>query len=428
MIESERGVWRQWIWLLIAFAVCSAVIFGAGFALGQILSPGTRYPVGNTPVEQQDNFRVFWEAWHIVESDFYARESLDYKNMTYGAIEGMLKSLGDPFTTFVEPTQHRLEQDAYQGKFGGIGALMGTDEDGRIIISSLLEGAPAERAGLRAGDVVLAVDDTDIAGYSIEEAVILVRGPVGTTVRLRIERPGEPEPLVFEIVRQEIDLPTVNWRVLEDGIGYIQITMFSDATPRELRRALESLQGEDASSVVLDLRGNPGGLVNSAVAVTGEFLRGGLVLRERTSSDEETRYSAPLDGKAVDWPLVVLVDGGTASAAEIVAGAIQDYHRALLVGQRTFGKGSVQSIHELSDGSSVHVTIARWLTPNGHEINGQGLTPDVVVETKAEDLAAGRDLQLEEAISLLRTQGVSSSSRPFSDWAEFIPVMVGSYG
>lgn len=428
MVESERDVWRERIHLFVAFAILSATIFGAGFALGQWLSPSTRYPVGDTPAEQRDNFRVFWEAWHIVESDFYGRQSLDYKNMTYGAIEGMLESLGDPFTTFVEPTQHRLEQDAYQGKFGGIGALMGTDADGRVIISSLLDGGPAERAGLRAGDVVLAVDETDISGYSIEEAVILIRGPVGTTVRLRIERPGEPEPLVFEIVRQEIDLPTVNWRVLEDGIGYIQITMFSEATPQELRRALEGLRGESAGSVILDLRGNPGGLVDSAVAVTGEFLRGGLVLRERTSSNEETRYSAPLGGKAVDWRLVVLVDGGTASAAEIVAGAIQDYQRAPLVGRRTFGKGSVQSIHELSDGSSVHVTIARWLTPNGHEIDGHGLSPDVVVEAKAEDLAAGRDLQLEEAVSLLRTQGISLTSRLFLDWAGFVPMRVGVDG
>lgn len=338
---------------------------------------------------------LFWEAWDIVRADFVG-ELPDARTVAYGAIRGALATLNDPYSVFVEPQAHQRETEDLQGKFGGIGVTMQRDEQGRVVLNPMAD-APAMRAGVQPGDILTMVESTPItSSVSFEQIAALVRGPVGTPVTIQVQRGQPPLTHTFTIVREEIILPSVTWRLIEDKphIGYVALSRFSDRTNDELVRALRELRDRGALYLILDLRDNGGGLREAAIQVASQFLSDGVVMYQRRKSGEE---SLPVigGGVALDVPLVVLVNRGTASAAEIVAGALQDHNRARLIGEQTFGKGSVQHIYDLRDGSSVHVTTAEWLTPNRRQLRGQGLTPDVVV---TQDGGNGRDLQLEAAI------------------------------
>jgi len=383
----------------VALAITGLVIaaFAAGVGATWLMMRGR-----SASAEEATDFSVFWEAWHLVESHFFG-DLPDMQHMTWGAIRGALTTLDDPHTTFLEPQPRRREKEDLSGRFGGIGAAVSQDEEGRIVLDPMPD-LPAEKAGIQKGDILLQVDDTELTPeMTVDQAVSLIRGEIGTVVRLTLRREGQAEPIVFEIERQEIPSDSVEWRMLEEapGVGYIRIMLFSSRTAKELDKALAELKSRGATQLIVDLRGNGGGLFDSAIDVTSRFLADGAVVYQVEKDSQEQAFNARPGSGVETRPVVLLVDGGTASASEIVAGALQDRGRAILVGQRTYGKGSVQQVFDLSDGSSVHITASKWLTPNRRQIDGYGLAPDVEVPISDEDRNQGRDPQLERAIEEL---------------------------
>lgn len=376
---------------------------GAGFAF-------RNYVVADQPtVQEEDSLALYWEVWHRVEEQFYG-EIPQGRLSTYGAIRGALATLNDPYTLFIEPEPAAKEKEQLEGQFGGIGAFVQRDDQGRVILDPMPDQA-ADKAGLKKGDILVAVDGRPIKPeMATEEIVALIKGEVGTKVTITIERAGEAKPIDLTIERAVIESPSAQWRILEQAptVGYIQLVSFTERSNKELNKAFDELSTQGAKAYILDLRGNGGGLLETAVDVASQFLREGVVLREDRKSQGERVYDVRSGGKALDQPLVVLVNGGTASASEIVAGALQDYKRAALIGEKTFGKGSVQLIYELSDNSRLHVTVAKWFTPNHNAIDGKGLIPDIEVLIDDEDRANNRDPQLERAISYLQDNQASS--------------------
>ncbi len=368
--------------------------FGAGFAYSKLFTPAAP----ELPAE----FNTLGEVWELLSEDYVNNEALDPEELSRGAIEGMLEALGDPYTSYLE--SYQVAWSDLEGSFEGIGAIVSM-EDGELTVVSPIAGGPAERQGVRAGDKILEIDGEPISGMNLMEAVLKVRGDKGTTVTLLILHQGETTPVAIEIVREEIKLDSVYLDMLPDDIAHIRITHFAERTPDELTSALNDALQSGAWSIILDLRGNPGGLLDVVVDVVDEFLDGGIILY---AADDEgdiiEEWPASSGGLATDLPLIVLVDGGSASGSEVLAGALRDHERATLIGTITYGKGSVNILHELSDGSALYVTTARWLTPDLHLIEGVGLTPDIEVEITAEDIASGQDPQLESAIEYLQAQ------------------------
>ena len=380
---------------IITLMVLCSLLAGIG---GTWLVMHGRSPDNNEASE----FGVFWQAWHLIEDNFFG-DLPDMQHVTWGAIRGVIDTLDDPHTTFLEPQPRQREKEDLSGRFGGIGAYVSQAEDGSIILDPMPD-LPAAKAGVQQGDIVIQVDDTEVTPeMTVDELVTMVRGEVGTIVRLTLRRAGQTEPIVVEIERQEIPSPSVQWRMLEEaqGIGYMRIMLFSDRTNKEVQQALEEMEAAGMTHLILDLRGNGGGLFDAAIDVSSTFLSDGVVVYQVESDGSEKAYDVRGGFKAGDWPMVLLVDGGTASASEIVAGALQDHARAILIGQTTYGKGSVQHVFDLSDGSSVHITAAKWLTPDRRQIDGQGLVPDEEIVTTDEDRAQERDPQLERAIEVL---------------------------
>ncbi len=397
-VRVVQGLCKVLAMMVLAIIIVS-VAFLSGFGAGFTLAPARSAPaVGEEPPE----FAVFWEAWHLIENEFYG-ELPTMQEVTYGAIRGMLMALGDHDTTFTDPKHAAIMREDITGSFEGIGAIVNMLPNGRLVIVEPLPGRPAARAGLQRGDLVIKVDDTPIQNMTLTEAVSLIRGPAGTTVRLTILRKGVREPFEVTIVRERIELEVVESRMLEDGIAYVKLIEFNAKATQELKEALRGLMAQNPKGLILDLRSNPGGYLQTSVEVAGQFLDEGLVLTERGKGGLEKKYPVEGGGLATEVPLVVLVNVGSASASEIVAGAIQDSGRGILIGERTFGKGSVQLPHTLSDGSELRITIARWFTPKGREIQGVGIIPDIEVEMTQEDLEAGRDPQLERAVEYLLT-------------------------
>jgi carboxyl-terminal processing protease len=377
--------------------------FAAGFLVHDILAART----GRAYAEvQTEEFSIFWEAWGRVEQSFIG-ELPSPTQVAYGAIRGAITELNDSYTIFVEPPAREQERDSLRGNFGGVGANLQRTEAGDLILLPI-PGNPAEAAGILDNDILLAVDGQEITPeMTLDAIVLLVRGEEGTKVTLTVLHTGADRPVDITVTRAIILLPSVTFRVLaEDAtIGYIQLTRFSGESGREVREALESLQEQGVEKLILDLRHNGGGLLDAAVEVSDHFLDEGPVLYQISRSDEEKTFLSTGDTLASDMLLVVLVDEATASASEIVAGALQDRNRAVLIGRTTFGKGSVQLVYDLSDGSSIHVTSARWYTPDRQQIDGQGIEPDILVELSPEDVAAGQDFDLAQAVSYLQSQG-----------------------
>ena len=387
--------------VLLAFVVTALLLTSSAYFSGY----GTALLVRPTPPQTVlppigDEFRVFWEAWRIVQEEFYGGP-MESSVLTYGAIRGAIASLGDPFTWFADPQEAERIKEAASGRYSGIGAVVNEDEAGLVIIVHPFEGGPADLAGLLAGDLVTAVDGRDTRDLSLEQAVSLIRGPSGTSVRLVIQREGVEQPFEVEIVRAQIEIPSVEYEVLEQGIAYLKLNDFRDTAPAEVRAALAALQAQEPSSLILDLRDNPGGLLSSSIEIGSEFIAEGVIALEKGSNGFEETLVSRGNGLATEIPLIVLVNGGSASASEIVAGAIRDHERGILVGEPTLGKGAVQDPVDLSDGSHFRLTTAHWFTPNGQLIQGEGLAPDIVVPLTEEDLANDRDPQLEEAVNQL---------------------------
>ncbi|MFQ5612307.1 MAG: S41 family peptidase [Anaerolineae bacterium] len=366
---------------------------------GPAASAPTQVIINSDDIPQE--FGVFWEAWNFIEQEFYGEIPTD-QTRVYGAVRGMVNSFGDENTAFIDPTRAAIMQEDVSGAFEGIGASVRLDDSGRLVIAEPFIGRPAAKAGLQRGDIVLEVDGQSLQGYSLYEAVLLIRGPAGSTVTLLIFRTGIDEPFEVDIIRERIEIEIVESRLLEGNIGYAHLSDFSHGASGKLKTAYDELIDQGAETLILDLRNNPGGLLSESVAVSSLFLDGENVLIERLKSDQEKIYQARGPQVDTDIPLVVLINRGSASASEIVAGALKEHHRAILLGEQSFGKGTVQLPHTLSDGSEIRVTIAEWLTPNGNQIHKEGIVPDIIVDFTQEDFVEGRDPQLERAIEYIQ--------------------------
>ena len=363
-----------------------------------------------TPNELEALFQPFWEAWNIVHEDF-VDQPVDDVILMQGAIRGMMNALGDKHSSYMDPKTYEDANAGLAGEYEGIGAWVDTTTDYLTIISPI-PGSPADKAGMKPGDMIIAIDGEDVTDFDAELVRQRVLGPAGTTVVLTVAREGESEPLDFSITREKIVIKSASGEMLENGIGYIQITTFGDKTTPELRATLAELMVQNPKGLVIDLRNNGGGYLQTSVEVASEFIGEGVILYEQYGDGERTIYRALEDGQATEIPLVVLINEGTASASEIVAGAIQDYGRGKLIGVTSFGKGSVQNWVPLSNAQgAIRVTIAKWLTPNERTISGEGLQPDVEIEFTNEDFEANLDPQLDKAIEVLLTEINGSASQ-----------------
>lgn len=392
---------------LVVALLLSAMMFAAGYALAtwQASDP-TRQ--AHTPDSLAQTFAPFWETWNLVHDEYY-RQPVSDTLLVRGAIQGMLQSLGDAHTGYMPPNQFNIATSDMQGQLEGIGAEVDS-RNGELTIVAPLPDSPAEQAGLQPGDVIVTVDGREVTGMPLLDAIMLVRGPAGTTVRLEIRRTGHDKLLQFDIVRARIQLVSVTSRLLDGGYAYVRISTFGDRTTEELRQALQKLLAQNPKGLVLDLRGNPGGNLYTALDVASQFIKDGPIMIEEWGDGRRKTFNADGRGLATDVPLTVLVDQGSASASEIVAGAIQDRGRGRLVGQKTFGKGTVQDWRALDEGRNggVRITIARWLTPSGRWVHETGLTPDILAIRSPEDIQAGRDPQLEAALDYLKLLSHSS--------------------
>jgi carboxyl-terminal processing protease len=374
------------------------LLIEAGFVAGLLLAP-TLLPVSPLKLGGSSPTGLYGEAWDAAERSFYGQVPSETVR-TYGAIRGMLQAYNDPYTSFFEPPATQQQSQQLAGKFGGIGSTVRRETDGRIVLSPFPD-RPAAQAGVQDGDVLVKVDAQAITPDMTFDVISqLLRGEVGTPVTIGVLR--ETQALTFTITRAEISVPSVTWRVLGEApsIGYVAISIFAQPTSDELVRAIDDLRSKGATKLILDLRDNGGGLLDSAIDVSSQFVDGLVVIEARRTGGDRN-FNADSSGAARDLPIAVLVNGNTASASEIVAGAIQDRQRGNLIGDQTYGKGSVQNILPLSDGSSLHVTVAQWLTPSRRQITGKGLTPDVLVGRSPDDVNAGRDPQLAKAIEEL---------------------------
>jgi len=361
----------------------------------------TPVPIPTPSNEDEKTFQLFWEVWDLVQRHFYG-ELPDMQELTYAAIHGMLRTLGDDYTAFIEPSVAAIISEDATGEFEGIGAFVGMDEEGKVEIVEPFDDGPAEQAGIRAGDRVIEVDGVSIVGVTLYEAIGLIRGPEGTEVTLLIEREGVAEPFEVTVTRARLEIAITGVEMRDDGIGYIRLYDFSATAGARVEEGLEELLAQDPQAIIFDLRGNPGGWLDQAVDVADLFLDDGAILIERWSDGREKSFEAHPGDVGEDVPLVVLVDRGSASAAEIVAGALQDRERAILIGELTFGKGSVQRPFTLSDGSELRVTAALWFTPNDRAIHGDGLAPDIEVPWPEEEVEPDVDPQLERAVEYIR--------------------------
>ncbi len=324
--------------------------------------------------------------------------------LTDGAIRGMLNSLGDQFTQYVEPKLAQVMEDDMSGSFDGVGATIKQTSRGEIQIVRVYPGMPADKAGVVAGDTIESVNDQRVVGMGTNEVVALLRGPRGTQVKLSLHRDNKPKPFTLSITRDRIEIQLVTSKMVGDGkIGYVSLNEFSRPASEKLEKDIKALLEKKPKALILDLRDNPGGLLQQAVEVGDIFLKEGPYVIERDFAGKKSTLSTSNDGIAQDIPLVVLVNNGSASASEIVAGALQDYGRAKLIGQTTFGKGSVQSTQRLSNGGQLRITIQHWFTPKDRGIHGSGIAPDYVVENTPEDAKANRDSQLDAAVAYLLT-------------------------
>jgi carboxyl-terminal processing protease len=343
---------------------------------------------------------LFSEAWGLLQKQFYG-ELPAGKEVTYDAIRGVVDRLGDQHTAFIDPQHAALFNADMEGHFEGIGARVDLAEGGGVELKYLFAGQPAEKAGLKVGDVIMKIDGQDVTKMDLTEAISLIRGPRGSEVVLTIKRADQPEQDV-KVVRDQIEIPVVETKTLADGrVAYIALSEFSSVAPDRLAKALKETLASKPTGLILDLRGNPGGLLDAAVRIGSYFVPDGNILIERSKDGSERVYQREGRYLLGDTPLVVLVDGGSASASEIVAGAIQDAGTGVLVGEKTYGKGSVQLPNTLSDGSQLRVTVAHWFTPKDRQIHEVGLAPDIAVPFTKEDAAAKRDPQLDRAVEYL---------------------------
>lgn len=354
------------------------------------------------PPEEVD-FSLFWETWAKIQEKFVNPEKIDTQEMIYGAISGMVKSLDDPYTIFLDPEDAKRFEEDVKGKFEGVGMEIGIREEQLTVIAPL-EGTPAQKAGLRAGDRVIKVGDTYTRDVTIDEAVNLIRGPKGTEVVLTIYREEWEETKEIKIVRGVIEIPSLEWELKEGDIAYIKLYQFSEKANVDFRKAAVEILDSKADRIILDLRNNPGGYLEVAQDIAGWFVERGevVVIEDFGQGKEKKEYKAGGNPKFLEYPVVVLINQGSASGSEILAGALRDNRGIKIIGEQSFGKGSVQELEKLQGGSSLKITVAKWLTPNGQLITDIGLEPDIIVEITKEDYDKELDPQLDKAIEIIK--------------------------
>ena len=388
-------------------AVGAALAIAVNYGLeSTLLAPEEVAP---PPSRLPPEFDRLGEAWELLEREHIDRQTLDATALSNGAIRGMLEALNDPYASFLNRERFEEEESKIQGVFEGIGAQVGM-KDNLLTVIAPLPDTPAEKAGILPGDVILAVDGESTENLSLQEAVSRIRGERGTTVQLLVRHAADDQPVLIPIIRGVIPLETVRFRMLPDGIGHLQISSFASNTNENVREALQEFRSAGGRGLVVDLRYNPGGLLGVVVDVTSQFLDDGLVTYELDGQGNRREWKVSDGGGAQDIPMVVLVNQYSASASEVFAGAILDHQRAPVIGETTFGKGSVNTRHRLSDGSGIYYTIARWYTPNGTLIEGAGVAPLVQVEQLPDQEG---DPQLEQAIELLGRQAPANASQQY---------------
>lgn len=361
------------------------------------------------------DFNLFWQVWDKLHKDYYAKEKLDPEKLVYGAIKGMVEAAGDPYTAFLPPSDQKRTQDDLLGSFEGVGIQIGFKGTQMAVIAPLKD-SPAEQAGVQGGDYILAIKDEQkgfdkgTIGMNLPEAVDAIRGPSGSPVTLTLLRAGVDKPIEVSLTRKRIDVPSVLLSYVEDKdlpgaglsadrrIAHLKLLTFGGETQKEWERLVNEINRQNVQAVVFDLRNNTGGYLSGAVYIASEFLKSGTVVIQENASGERTRLEVDRRGKLIDIPIIVLINKGSASASEIVAGALRDNKRAKLVGQTSFGKGTIQGAEELSGGAGLHITTARWLTPNGTWVHDKGLEPDFTVEDKTD---THQDEQLQKAVEMV---------------------------
>ncbi len=388
----------------LASPLRTQLLFAAALIAGVAFVGGVWFADQMDSPHNTDEFDLFWQSWTILEDEYYYELPAD-QALIYGAAQGLLSAAGDRYTFFAPPQAAAYDRQTLAGEFGGIGAYVGLDADGQLTITALFSGFPAKEAGLLAQDVIEEVDGVSIAGWTLEAAVGRLRGKVDSQVTLAVYRPADGSRFTVTITRARVELPTVITDTL-GSFGYVRLYTFNDRATELLEAEIETLIEQGVTGLILDLRGNPGGLLDQAVSVSDLFLDEGVIVTQQDRKGRRSTYRSQAGQIAEDIPLVVLIDGGSASASEVVAGALQDRGRAALIGQPSFGKGSVQHVHDLPGGSQVHVTVALWFTPDETPIQDQGLIPDVTVDDSA---AAAEDDPFTAAALAYLTQSADSA-------------------
>ncbi|MEK7506129.1 MAG: S41 family peptidase [Patescibacteria group bacterium] len=394
---------RKTLALGLIAVVLAGGIFYAGFNVGSIQKVGG-LALENSTSSLAANPEVLWEAINLIKENYVSAKDVTDKDLIYGAVAGAVGALKDPYSVFFNPSDAEKFSQDLNGSFGGVGMEIGI-KNSQLVVIAPLKGNPAEKAGFKPGDMILKIDDTFTNDMDTTAAVKIIRGEPGTKVKLLMMREGWKEPKEFEITRAIIEVPTLDWEMKEGNIAYIQLYNFnSNAGSLFYNSALSTLIS-GAKGVVLDLRNNPGGFLDISIEIAGWFTnRGEPVVREKFRSGEENVMRSNGPSALVNLPVVVLVNGGSASASEILAGALQDVRKIKLVGEKTFGKGSVQEIENLKDGSTLKITIAEWLTPNGRHINKLGIIPDVVVKMPDDGIINKKDPQLDKALEIIKQE------------------------
>jgi len=398
--------------LLIASVV--VLLFGTGYKLGEYKSLSGKNPTVATNSKNID-FTMFWKVWDMIEKKYVDKKKVDPKKMYYGAIKGLVASVEDPYTFFLTPVENKQSKDGLEGKFEGIGAQLGMKEN-RVVVIAPLKNSPAEKAGIQAGDFIVKVNGEVIAGMPLTQVVSKVRGDKGTKVKLTLNRGGNE--VMIEVVRDTIKVESVETKLDEhlssctsgcDKVAYLKLNQFGDNTVDEWEQKVAEIKTKwDSGAIkglVLDLRDNPGGYLESSVYLAGEFLEPNkLVVKQESTTYENKDYYVTRRGSLLTIPMTVLINGGSASAAEILSGALRDYKRAQLVGEKSFGKGSVQEAIDLGDGMGLHLTVAKWILPKGDWINSKGIEPQFAVKNvvpEGNTMSREMDAQLDKAVELL---------------------------
>ncbi len=403
---SIKNYWKKIAYSAVVICALIAALAG-GFYAGQ------HYPKNitvtgvaniNNPEKGNADFNTFWEAWQTINDLYLKNSSVDNQEKVRGAMRGLVAALGDPYTQYFDPQDGEIFQQDVQGNFGGVGIEIGLRKNILAIIAPL-KGSPADRAGLRSQDLIVAINGASTENEEVDQAVSKIRGEIGSTVKLTIMREGWEKPKDFTITREKISLPTLSYELKEKNIGYVQIYSFNGNVNELFYNAMVQAQKDGVEGIVLDLRNNPGGYLDVAVDIAGWFLKKkSLVVSEESRQGIGNQYRTQGNEALVNVPVVVLINKGSASASEILAGALRDQRKAPLIGETSFGKGTIQQIKNLSDGSSIKITIAHWVMPSGKIIDHEGIEPDILVPVTETDNEKKDDIQLQKALEVLKLE------------------------